>query len=180
MFKDQNDGATLKGHLRAPPFWLQWCDHQEQYLRSSSSSLSFDKTAVHHPSCYASQCSYDVNVCFLLVICCRMYEKNGTMTSPVVDANNVSIGTRKTLLSRKEVDVEAIFFFFETFVYRLSFYRKSSGHFTTGNDFSAVSGSPAAAGDEQRASWLTIETPQSHWHDVGRSDVLLQLFSVQA
>ena len=65
-------------------------------------------------------------------------------------------------------------------VYRLSFYRKSSGHFTTGNDFSAVSGSPAAAGDEQRASWLTIETPQSHWHDVGRHDVLLQPFSVQA
>ena len=49
-----------------------------------------------------------------------------------------------------------------------------------GTDFSAVSGSPAAAGDEQRASWLTIETPQSHWHDVGRRDVLLQPFSVQA
>ena len=46
-------------------------------------------------------------------------------------------------------------------VCRLSFYRKSSGHFTTGNDFSAVSGSPAAAGDEQRASWLTIETPKA-------------------
>ena len=66
-------------------------------------------------------------------------------------------------------------------VCRLSFYRKSSGHFTTGNGFSAVSGSPAAAGDEQRASWLTIETPPwSHWHDVGRRDVLLQPFSAQA
>ena len=40
-----------------------------------------------------------------------MYEKNGIVTSPVVDANNVSIGTRKTLLSRKEVNVEAIFSF---------------------------------------------------------------------
>ena len=38
-----------------------------------------------------------------------MYEKNGIVTSPVVDANNVSIGTRKTLLPRKEVNVEAIF-----------------------------------------------------------------------
>ena len=40
-----------------------------------------------------------------------MYKKNGIVTSPVVDANNVSIGTRKTLLSRKEVNVEAIFSF---------------------------------------------------------------------
>ena len=40
-----------------------------------------------------------------------MYEKNGIVTSPVVDANNVSIGTSKTLLSRKEVNVEAIFSF---------------------------------------------------------------------
>ena len=40
-----------------------------------------------------------------------MYEKNGIVTSPVVDANSVSIGTRKTLLSRKEVNVEAIFSF---------------------------------------------------------------------
>ena len=40
-----------------------------------------------------------------------MYEKNGIVTSPVVDANNASIGTRKTLLSRKEVNVEAIFSF---------------------------------------------------------------------
>ena len=40
-----------------------------------------------------------------------MYEKNGIVTSPVVDANNVSIRTRKTLLSRKEVNVEAIFSF---------------------------------------------------------------------
>ena len=38
-------------------------------------------------------------------------EKNRIVTSPVVDANNVSIGTRKTLLSRKEVNVEAIFSF---------------------------------------------------------------------
>ena len=65
-------------------------------------------------------------------------------------------------------------------VHRLSFYRKSSGHFTSGNDFSAVSESPAAAGDEQRVSWLTIEIPQSHWHDVGRRDVLMQPISVQA
>ena len=43
-----------------------------------------------------------------------MYEKNGIVTSPVVDANNVSIGTRKTLLSRKEVNVEAIFSFVRT------------------------------------------------------------------
>ena len=52
-----------------------------------------------------------------------MYEKNGIVTSPVVDANNVSIGTRKTLLSRKEVNVEAIF----SFVGRClqAFYRKS-------------------------------------------------------
>ena len=48
---------------------------------------------------------------FLLVICCRMYEKNGIVTSPVIDANNVCIGTRKTLLARKEVNVEAIFSF---------------------------------------------------------------------
>ena len=40
-----------------------------------------------------------------------MYEKNGIVTSPVVDANSVSVGTRKTLLSRKEVNVEAIFSF---------------------------------------------------------------------
>ena len=40
-----------------------------------------------------------------------MYEKNGIVTSPVVEPNNVSIGTRKTLLSRKEVNVEAIFSF---------------------------------------------------------------------
>ena len=40
-----------------------------------------------------------------------MYEKNGSVTSPVVDANKVSIGTRKTLLSRKEVNVETIFSF---------------------------------------------------------------------
>ena len=40
-----------------------------------------------------------------------MYEKIGIVTSPVVDANNVSIGTRKTLLSRKEVNGEAIFSF---------------------------------------------------------------------
>ena len=41
-----------------------------------------------------------------------MYEKNGIGTSPraVVDANNVSVGARKTLLSRKEVNGEAIFF----------------------------------------------------------------------
>ena len=90
-----------------------------------------------------------------------MYEKNGIVTSPVVDANNVSIGTRKTLLSRKEVNVEAIFSFVRRCL-QAFFYRKASGHFTTGNDFSAVSGSPAAAGGEQRASWLTIETPQSH------------------
>ena len=54
---------------------------------------------------------YDVNVSFLLVICCRMYEKSGIDTSHVVDANNVSIGTRKTLLSRKDVNVEAMFSF---------------------------------------------------------------------
>ena len=40
-----------------------------------------------------------------------MYDKNGIVTSLVVDANDVSIGTRKTLLSRKEVNVEAIFSF---------------------------------------------------------------------
>ena len=79
--------------------------------------------------------------------------------SPVVDANNVGIGTRKTLLSRKEVSVEVIFSFVGRWVYRLSFYRKSSGHFTAAERFSAVSEIPAAAGDEQRASWLTIETP---------------------
>ena len=58
-----------------------------------------------------------------------MYEKNGIVTSPVVD---VSIGTRKTLLSRKEVNGEAIFLLWDV-VFRLSFYRKSSGHFTTVN-----------------------------------------------
>ena len=40
-----------------------------------------------------------------------MYVKNGIVTTLVVDANNVSIGTKKTLLSRKEVNVEAIFSF---------------------------------------------------------------------
>ena len=40
-----------------------------------------------------------------------MYEKNGIVTSPNVGANNVTIGTRKSLLSRKEVNVEAIFSF---------------------------------------------------------------------
>ena len=40
-----------------------------------------------------------------------MYEKNGIVTSTVVDADDVSIGTRKTLLSRKEVNVEATFSF---------------------------------------------------------------------
>ena len=87
--------------------------------------------------------------------------KNGIVTSPVVDANSVSIGTRKTLLSRKEVNVEAIFSFVRRCL-QAFFLSEVAGHFTTGNDFSAVSGSPAAAGDEQRASWLTIETPQSH------------------
>ena len=43
-----------------------------------------------------------------------MYEKNGIVTSPVVDANSVSIGTRKTLLSRKEVECGGDLFFCET------------------------------------------------------------------
>ena len=38
-----------------------------------------------------------------------MYEENRIVISPVVDANNVSVGARKTLLSRKEVNGEAIF-----------------------------------------------------------------------
>ena len=50
-----------------------------------------------------------------------------------------------------------------------------------GTTFPQWAGAPQLQGpDEQRASWLTIESPQSHWHDVGRRDVLLQPFSVQA
>ena len=89
-----------------------------------------------------------------------MFEKNGIVTSPVVDANNVSIGTRKTLLSRKEVNVEAIFsfvgrclqaFFLSEVVRSLCNWEQ------TGNDFSAVSGSPAAAGDEHSSSSLVAD-----------------------
>ena len=91
-----------------------------------------------------------------------MYEKNGIVTSPVVDANNVSIGTRKTLLSRKEVNVEAIFSFVSLQAFFLSEVVRSLYNwerlFRSERDRS-----PAAAGDEQRrASWLTIETPRSH------------------
>ena len=90
-----------------------------------------------------------------------MYEKNGILTSPVVDANSVSIGTRKTLLSRKEVNVEAIFSFVRRCL-QAFFLSEVVRSLYNWERLSAVNGSPAAAGDERRASWLTIETPQSH------------------
>ena len=87
-----------------------------------------------------------------------MYEKNGIVTSPVVDANSASIGTRKTLLSRKEVNLEAIFSFVRRCLQAFFLSEVVRSLYNWERLFRSER-EPAAAGDEQRASWLTIENP---------------------
>ena len=105
-----------------------------------------------------------------------MYEKNGIVTSPVVDANSVSIGTRKTLLSRKEGNVEAIF----------SFVRRCLQAFFLSEVVRSLYNWERLFRSEREPrscrGWTEslVADDRNHWHDVGRRDVLLQPLSVQA